>query len=107
MKTRKEKMDQVEKALRAAFRQDQQQEVSCPPDWRQQVMAAVRQTRLNAMAGWEREAPKVFFPFAAGAGLAAVALFLYVQAAPGWRDSALGLLAEDPLGLLLYLPLGF
>jgi hypothetical protein len=104
MKSPKEKMARIEAALAKAHRQ--QEETEIPPDWREKLMGEIRQTAFPAPTslGGVMEAPvfqRICLPFAAVAGLGALALYIYSsQAGSSLEYGLLSLGLNDPTGLL-------
>ena len=104
MKSPQEKMARIEAALVKAHRQ--KEETETPPDWRQQLMREIRRAAVQAQAspGGLLEDPvsqRICLPFAAVAGLGALALYIY--SSPTISSLEYGLLSlglNDPTGLL-------
>lgn len=104
MKSLKEKMARIDAALVKAHRQ--QEETEIPPGWRQKLMREIRRTAVPAptFPGGLLEAPvfqRICLPFAAVAGLGALALYIYSsQTGSSLEYGLLSLNLNDPTGLL-------
>jgi hypothetical protein len=110
MERKAKEIERIEKALAAAHRG--QAAPSLSQEWRDGVMRRIR--RMHAEARQERARPaadpafrRTLLPFAAAAGIAAIALLAYLLAMPPAMEQDLfAALTLDPSGLIATEELG-